>query len=265
MTTIVRSRRAPRNSGSALFLTLMLTFLFAPLVLVVLFSFSSSPRSAFPPTAFTLGWYADAFADDRFLVALQNSVVAALASALFAGLLGTTFALGLVGMRGGRRNLIMGVTLLPAILPGLLIGIALSVFFLTIGVGLGLPTAIIGHALIGLPFVIMTMNARMEGYDHTVLEAARDLGATPLMAFRDITFPLIRPSILGAMMLVMAISLDEFIVTFFTVGSDQTLPVLIWAMLRRGIDPAVNAIATLIIVGTVGLTVVAGRWARIRL
>ena len=213
----------------------------------------------------TLDWYAKAFADTRFMPAFRNSVIAAAASAAVAGVIGTAFALGLVGVRTRVRNVASSITLLPAILPGLLIGIALTVFFLGIGVHLSLTTAIAGHVLIGLPFVILTMNARMEGFDQSVLEAARDLGSSPVRVFRDVTLPLIRPSVLGSMMLVMAISLDEFVVTFFTVGSDQTLPVLIWAMLRRGIDPAVNAIATVIIVGTVGLTVVAGRWARIRL
>jgi len=261
----MRHRRRPRNTGSGLFVGLMLLYLFAPLALVVLFSFATSPRSAFPPTALTLDWYASAFADSRFVPALRNSVIAAAASAVVAGVLGTAFALGLVGLRTRTRSMASSMTLLPAVLPGLLIGIALTVFFLGIGVRLSLTTAVAGHVLIGLPFVILTMNARMEGFDQSVLEAARDLGANPVGAFRDITFPLIRPSVIGSMMLVMAISLDEFIVTFFTVGSDQTLPVLIWAMLRRGIDPAVNAIATVIILGTVGLTVVAGKWARIRL
>ena len=243
----------------------MMLYLFAPLALVVLFSFATSPRSAFPPTALTLDWYAEALADTRFMPAFMNSVIAAVASALVAGLLGTCFALGLVGVRSTTRSVASGISLLPAVFPGLLIGISLTVFFLQSGVSLSLATAIVGHALIGLPFVILTMNARMEGFDLSVLEAARDLGASPSRSFRDITLPLIRPSIVGSMLLVMAISLDEFIVTFFLVGSDQTLPVLIWAMLRRGIDPTVNAIATVLIVGTVGLTVVAGRWARLKL
>lgn len=257
--------RRPRNIGSAVFVGLMLLYLFAPLALVVLFSFSTSPRSAFPPTALTLSWYEQALADTRFVPAFKNSVVAAAVSALVAGFLGTCFALGLVGVRTKARSMASGISLLPAVFPGLLIGVALTVFFLWFGVRLSLTTAIIGHALIGLPFVILTMNARMDGFDVSVLEAARDLGASPVRSFRDITFPLIRPSIVGSMMLAMAISLDEFVVTFFLVGSDQTLPVLIWAMLRRGIDPSVNAIATVLIVATIGLTVVAGRWARLKL
>ncbi len=265
MTRLPGLDRRPRNVGSAVFVGLMMLYLFAPLALVVVFSFSTSPRSAFPPTDFSLTWYEQAFSDSRFMPALRNSVIAAAVSALVAAVLGTLFALGLVGVRRRARSAASGISLLPAVFPGLLIGIALTVFFLWFGVGLNLTTAIIGHALIGLPFVILTMNARMDGFDLSMLEAARDLGASPTRTFRDITFPLIRPSIIGSMMLVMAISLDEFVVTFFLVGSDQTLPVLIWSMLRRGIDPSVNAIATVLIVATIGLTVVAGRWARLKL
>ena len=109
-------------------------------------------------------------------------------------------------------------------------------------------TPAIGHILVGLPFVILTMNARLETFDFTILDAARDLGASPWRTFRDITFPLIRPTVLGAALLAMALSLDEFVVTWFNIGNSQTLPVLIWGLLRRGIDPSINALASVVLV-----------------
>jgi spermidine/putrescine transport system permease protein len=101
--------------------------------------------------------------------------------------------------------------------------------------------------------VVLTMNARLETFDFSVLEAARDLGASPVRAFRDITFPLIRPSVMGAALLAAALSLDEFVVTWFNVGNQQTIPVLVWGLMRRGVDPAINAIATILLVVLVGL------------
>src|SRR5690606_25135587 len=113
--------------------------------------------------------------------------------------------------------------------------------------------AAFGHVLVCLPFVILTMNARLERFDFTIIDAARDLGASPVRAFRDITLPLIRPSILGASLLAAALSLDEFIVTWFNIGSQQSLPVLVWGMMRRGVDPSINALASLLLFALVCL------------
>ena len=111
-------------------------------------------------------------------------------------------------------------------------------------------------SLVCLPFVILTMNARLETFDFSTLEAARDLGASPYRAFRDITFPLIRPSIIGAALLAAALSLDEFVVTWFNIGSQQTVPVLVWGLMRRGVDPSINAIATILLTLLVSLVIV---------
>jgi spermidine/putrescine transport system permease protein len=126
----------------------------------------------------------------------------------------------------------------------------------------GLRNAAIGQILAGLPYVILTMHARLETFDFTVLEAARDLGATPWRTFRDITFPLIRPSLLGAVLLTTALSLDEFVITWFNVGSRQTLPVLIWGLMRRGIDPAINALATAVFFSLTALVLLARLFGR---
>ena len=155
--------------------------------------------------------------------------------------------------------------LLPAITPVLVVAVALAVFFDAIGVRMSLSTALVGHCLIALPFVVLTMRARLDAFDFSVLDAARDLGASPLRAFRDVTLPLIRPAILGAALISVALSLDEFVITSFTIGGDQTLPTLIWAKMRRGVDPSVNALATLILCGTLLAGMLSYRLSRIRL
>jgi spermidine/putrescine transport system permease protein len=143
-------------------------------------------------------------------------------------------------------------------------GIALAVILDAAGVILTLKTAIFGHILIGLPFVYLTMRARLEAFDFSMLEAARDLGASPYQAFREITLPLIRPALIGAALISISMSLDEFVITSFTIGGDQTLPVLIWGKMRRGVDPSVNALGTLILCATLVTGMAAYQLSRVR-
>jgi spermidine/putrescine transport system permease protein len=238
-------------SGSRLlargFVALVLLYLYAPVAVIILFSFTTSPRLSIPIEGFTFRWYGTAIANPLIETALRNSILLALVSAVAAGILGTAFAYGLVRLKNPRlRATLVAAGLLPAVVPLLVIGIALAVFFRFLGSPQGLFNAAIGHVLVSLPFVILTMNARLETFDFSVLEAARDLGASPARTFRDITFPLIRPSVVGAALLAAALSLDEFVVTWFNIGNDQTVPVLVWGLMRRGIDPSINAIAALL-------------------
>ena len=159
----------------------------------------------------------------------------------------------------------MTASLLPAAVPALVFGVALAVFFSAVHRPQGLINAAIGHILVALPFVVLTMNARLETFDFSTLEAARDLGASPWRTFRDVTFPLIRPTVLGAGLLAMALSLDEFVVTWFNIGNEQSLPVLIWGLLRRGITPSVNALATVVLFSLVALVLVSNRLNRRRI
>ncbi|MBX3582775.1 MAG: ABC transporter permease [Rhizobiaceae bacterium] len=239
---------AVRKILPAAFICVVLAYLYAPIAVIVIFSFTTSPRLSMPIEGLTLAWYANAFANPLISTALRNSLVLAVISAVLAGTMGAAFAFWLVTIKRARvRATLLTASLMPAIVPLLVIGIALAVLFRGIGMQQGLLNAAIGHVLISLPFVVLTMNARLESFDFSVLEAARDLGATPSRAFRDITLPLIRPSVIGAAMLAAALSLDEFVVTWFNVGNQQTVPVLVWGLMRRGIDPSINAIATVLL------------------
>ncbi len=234
----------------------VLLFLYIPVVVIVLFSFADSPRLSLPIEGLSSEWYVRAFENPLMTTALRNSVILAAVSAVASGVLGASFAFGLVKVRSLRlRSALSAASLLPAVVPLLIIGIALTFVFKLAGWPQSLTNAAFGHVIVCLPFVVLTMNARLEAFDFSVLEAARDLGASPLRAFRDITFPLIRPAVLGAALLAAALSLDEFVVTWFNVGSDQTLPVLIWGMMRRGVDPSINALASVLLVALVALVV----------
>jgi spermidine/putrescine transport system permease protein len=256
---IFRGHRSLRQLGPAVFIGAIIVYLFAPVFVTVLFSFTTSPRLSLPIRGFTFHWYANAFGNPLFVDAMRNTLFLATVSAVAAVILGASFAFGLTTLKGRTRSLSLTTSLLPSAIPALVLGIALAAFFSAIGRKQGLIDASIGHALVSLPFVILTMNARLENFDFTILEAARDLGASPRRTFLDMTFPLIRPSIVGAGLLAVALSLDEFVVTWFNIGNDTTIPVLIWGMLRRGIDPSVNALATLVLVSLVVIVTISNR------
>jgi spermidine/putrescine transport system permease protein len=245
-----------------LFVALVLTYLYAPVIVTVLFSFTTSPRLSLPIEGLTLDWYASAFSNPLFSIAVVHTVQLAVITAVIAGSLGVAFSFGVMKLRRRERGALLTASLVPAIVPGLVLGISLAVFFNAIGFTQGLRNAAIGHIVVALPFVVLTMNAALETFDFSTLEAARDLGASPWRTFRDITFPLIRPSIIGAALLAMALSLDEFVVTWFNIGTDQTLPVLIWGLLRRGIDPSINALATVVLVSLISLVTLSNRLSR---
>lgn len=230
------------------FLALVLLYLYAPIVVIVLFSFTTSPRLSMPIEGLTFAWYQSAFANPLIASALTNSLILAGISALAAGALGSAFAFGVMKLTQPRlRSALLAASLLPAVVPLLVIGVALAVIFHAAGLSQGLRNTAIGHVLVSLPFVVLTMNSRLETFDFTTLEAARDLGASPFQTFRDITFPQIRPSIVGSALLAAALSLDEFVVTWFNIGNEQSVPVLVWGLMRRGVDPSINALASMLL------------------
>jgi spermidine/putrescine transport system permease protein len=232
-------------------------FLFAPVLVVVLFSFNSRPSTSLPFAGFSLNWYRVAFENQLFRLSLRNSAVVAAITGLIVAVIGANASFALTRRRSRLLNFFSSFVTTPLIVPGLFLGVALLSFFDVVGFTRSLTTVIISHTLITLPFVVLIVNARLMRFDRSIEEAARDLGATPVQAFVKIVFPLVRPALIGAILIAIAWSFDEFIVTFFTVGGQGTLPIMIWGMLRRGIDPSVNAIASTILGTTVIATIAA--------
>lgn len=243
----------------------LLVFMLGPLVLVVLFSVSANPLIAFPIERLTLDWYRGLFADIEFRRAFANSIVIALATGGAATLTGTMAALALIRLRGGIAGPILAFLALPVMMPPLVIGVSLIVLYVrAIGVELGLLTVIGGHLLITQPFVILIVMARMATFDHVTVESARDLGAGRWTAFRRVVLPQIATAIIGAALMAMAVSLDDFIITVFTIGSGNTLSTFVWGKVRTTLDPSINAIGTIILAMTVGATILAVRLSRYR-
>lgn len=245
----------------AAYAALLLMFVFAPIGLVVLFSFDTKGITAFPFVGPTKQWYVAVASDPIIRKATLNSVIVALGTTACCILIGTSAAFAIARFRSRTASAFAGLMALPLLLPHLLLGISLLSFFTSLGIGLSVWTAIVGHVLITLPFMVFTLSARIVGLDPQIPEAAATLGASPAQAFFKVTLPLIRSAMAGAALLVIAWSLDEFSVTFFTVGSDNTLPIVIWGQMRAGVSPTVNAISALMVLATVVLVLVVHRFS----
>lgn len=227
---------------------LVILFLFAPLILVALFSFNSSEISVFPIRSFTLRWYERLADNADFRTALANSLIVAGATVVIATILGLAAATGAHRYAPRLRGVLKSGASLPMMVPHLILGIALLGFYNLAQVDLSLVTVIMGHSVVAFPYVFLIVSARLVGFDSSLEEAARDLGAGPARIFWEITLPLLAPAILTAALISFTLSFDEVVVTFFTTGTDNTLPMVIWSMLRVGITPEINAIATLTVV-----------------
>lgn len=248
-----------------LFIFLVIAFLISPLILVILFSFNASALTSFPLTGFTLDWYRRLIANESFWPALSNSLVIGLTVAVMSVTIGTLAALALVRLKPRHADRLIGLLAAPMMMPALIIGIALLVFFKRfLDIPLGLPTVILGHLVIIQPFVIAIIQARLATFDWSLVESARDLGASSMQAFLTITLPIIQPTMIGAALIALSISLDDFVITFLTIGAGNTLPTMVWGLVRTSLDPTINALATLLLVLSIGSTVLALSVSRYR-
>jgi spermidine/putrescine transport system permease protein len=231
-------------------------FLWLPLLVVVLFSLHTTASLSFPFDGFSLRWYERIFESPEVRAAARNSLVVATSTALITLVLATLAAYGMSRSRSRWRAPLSLLFFLPITLPGLFIGVALLIAFSQLEYSLSLVTVTIAHLVYVFPFYFLLARAALERLDPALEEAAADLGATGWTIFRRVTLPQVWPVLVGAACLAFALSFDEFIITFFVVGPDPTLPLFIWSSLRRTIDPSINAISTLLLAFTVVLFVV---------
>ena len=243
---------------------LFVVFLSSPLVLVVLFSFTSRAQSAFPIESLSLRWWEAMLADPRFPGAFWNSVIISGTVGVLSAIVGTMAAMALARLEPSRARPAVAMLCLPLMVPPLVLGVTLLTFYSKTHFPMGRQTVIMSHLLFTLPFVVLVVFARLRNFDYRVVESARDLGASPLRAFFTVTLPIIRATIVGAALIAMSLSLDDFVITFFTIGGGNTLPTLVWGMVRTSLDPTINAMATLLIVVSIGCCVAALRLSRYR-
>ncbi len=241
-----RTRRLLR-----LLAALILVFLYLPIGFLILFSFETSSTPGLPITGLTLKWY-EAMLKDRIIQqALFNSVIVAGVVAVVASLVGTMTAFPLVRARLRFADAARLLFTMPIMIPGVLLGIGLLlVFRRVLDVNLSLVTVIAGHLVFTTPFVVLIVSARLQGFDRRLEWAAADLGASSVHTLRHIILPLISPAIVAGALLSVTLSIDEFVITYFTVGAQPTLPLYIYTSIKLGVTPEVNAVATVILVGT---------------
>jgi spermidine/putrescine transport system permease protein len=246
-----------RSPFTAAVTVLALAFLFLPLAVVVLFSFHKTGALSFPFTGFSLRWYREVFGSYEFREAAKNSLYVALTVAGLTLVLGTLAAYGLTRTTSRLRGPLSLLFFLPITLPGLFLGLSLVVFYSRIHFQLSLKSVVVAHLIYVFPYFLLMAGAALERLDPALEEAAADLGASPLRVFRKVTLPQIWPILLGASCLAFALSFDEFVITFFVIGSNSTLPLLIWSRLRRTIDPSIATISTLLLAISLALWVIA--------
>lgn len=241
-------RKAP---VSGIVFWIVIGFLFMPLAVLLIYSFNASRSGTW--TGFSLVWYRKLFLESPDLwKAFSNSAIIAVGSALMATALGTLAAVGTSRFNFRLKSYVGAMSFLPMILPEIVVGVSLLVFFAGVGLKLGMLSVWIAHTTFNLPFVYLLVSARLEEFDRSIIEAARDLGATELQTLFKVILPVALPGIASGMLTAVTLSLEDFVITFFVSGPGATtLPLYIYSMIRFGVSPVVNALSAVMVAGTV--------------
>ncbi|HIC79498.1 MAG TPA: ABC transporter permease [Kiloniellaceae bacterium] len=234
-----------------------IVYLFVPLVLMVMMGFKDSKFIGFPIRGWTLEWYTGIFQDAEVLGVFGYSMAIAIASTVLSLTIGTWVACFLGPHKFRGKLIVFALTCLPAVVPGIISAISLRIFARGLEIEPGMLAIILGHTVHNVPFVALVVMARLSTLPPSHIEAARDLGADAIVAFFRVTLPYLVPALVGAAVFCMLLSFDDFVRSFFLGSYEPTLPVLIFAMLRTGMSPEINAISAVVLV----LTAILGLWA----
>src|SRR3712207_4677655 len=233
-----------------LFAALIYAFLYAPILVLVFFSFNST-RSTQVWTGFSLEWYGELLRDQSILDAFRTSMVVGVTATVIATVIGTLTALALTRYRFRGKTVADSAIYAATVMPEIVVGVSLLVFFVAAGFALGTTTIIIAHVAFPVSFVTIGVRARLSGMDQSVEEAAQDLGANPIQTFLRVTLPLILPGVMAGALLAFTLSFDDFVITFFVAGvGSSTLPLKIYSMVKFGPSPVINALSTVVLVAT---------------
>jgi len=233
-----------------IYIALVHLFLFLPIIVLVLFSFNTSKMNI-TFQGFTTKWYIALFKNKALMEALFNTLIIAVSSTVVSGVIGTLAAVGMNRYKFKGKGIIDSLLYIPVVIPEIVLGISLLSIFSIANLKLGLFTIILAHITFSVPFVIITVRARLSGFDKSIEEAAMDLGANRFKTFTKVTLPVISPGVLSGVMLAFTLSLDDVVISFFTAGpGSNTLPLKIFSMVKTGVTPDVNALSTLIMLVT---------------
>lgn len=232
---------------SGIYLGLVFLLMYLPIGVVIVFSFNES-KLPVKWTGFSLKWYESLFQNEAMMEALGNSLILAVLSCLLSAVIGTLGAVGLSRLKWRSKGVMEYVSILPLMIPEIILGMVLMAFFYMLGLPFGMLTLLIGHTVFCVPYILMEVKARLVGMDPALTEAARDLGAGEFRAFWDITLPLIMPAVASGSLLAFAMSMDDVVISIFVNGPRiSTLPIKVYTQMKTGVTPEINALCTLML------------------
>lgn len=242
------------------YLILVFIFLYIPIITLMIFSFNES-RSMAKWGGFSLHWYSQLFNNDKIMSALYYTIVIALISSVISTIVGTITAIGIHNMKKGfGRALLLNINNLPVLNPDIVTGVALMSLFIFFNLEFGFITMLLAHITFSIPYVILSVLPKLKQLPANTTEAALDLGATPLYAMRKIIIPQIKPGIVAGFLMAFTMSIDDFVISFFTTGPGvSNLSIEIYSMARRGIKPEINALSTIMFIVVLILLIIANK------
>lgn len=244
---LVRAGKAVERNWIQAWTALVFLFLYAPIIVLFVFSFEKGTFSTLPWSGFTLKWYQVMMDNSSVLSSTLNSLYVASIVTTIATVLGTLGAIALVRydfrLKEGYRALVIA----PMTIPALILGIALLMWFNILGISTSLHTVMIGQLVFVTPFVLITVSSRLQGFDPSLEEAAFDLGASRFQVYRRVTLPLLLPGIISGALFAFTLSFDDFLIAFFTSGVNNTLPIFLWSKIQHGTNPVINAVSTMVL------------------
>ncbi len=230
---------------------LIFLFLYAPIIVLIVFSFNNS-KSRAHWTGFTFKWYVEMFKDRQIMTSLYYTIVIALAASILATIIGTIAAVGIIHLKKIPKAILMNLTYLPVLNPDIVTGISLMLLFILFKLPRGAFTMLLAHITFNLPYVILSVLPKLRQLDSQIYDAALDLGATPFYAFTKVILPQISPGIFTGFLLAMTMSIDDFVISFFTTGPGvSNLAITIYSMARKGVSPKINATLSLLFASVV--------------
>ena len=234
----------------------MYLFLYAPIISLAVFSFNDA-KSMAKWSGFSLRWYQELFQNERILDALYYTILIALLAAAISTIVGTITAIGIHKMRQGKvRGLLLNINYLPVLNPDIVTGVALMSLYVFIKLEFGFTTMLLSHIVFDIPYVILSVLPKLKQLPANIEDAAMDLGATPWYALRKVVLPQIKPGIISGMLIAFTMSIDDFVISFFTTGNGVTnLAIEVYSMTRRGLTPEINALSTLMFVSVLILLI----------
>ena len=236
-----------RSKFAPIFVALILFLMYLPILVVIVYSFNESKYSNW--TGFTFDWYDKLFSNKAIGASVINSLKVGVSSCLLSIVIGTAGAIGMNKSKFKFKSMLENLSLVPIMIPEIILGMAYLAFFTFLDIELGFTTLIISHTMFCIPYVFINVQSRLVGIDPHFVEAARDMGASPVRAFFDITLPLISPAIISGALLAFAMSIDDVVISYFVTGATtNTLPLKVFSMLKTGVTPEINALCTVMLV-----------------